>query len=159
MTHKKELYEYRARLLERTRAAAKEFCAACRNMPTPRQPIYEGGWNLHQMVAHVRDMEAQVYELRLRRTFNENQPHFPNFDADAWMSEHYRPDEPLEDMLDSFQANIRATVDWLEYLPPEAWSRHSRHEVMGEFTLQAWAERGLAHIEEHLKAVKQKMTP
>jgi hypothetical protein len=38
----------------------------------------------------------------------------------------------------------------------EAWSRTSRHTTFGSgFTLQTWVERDLAHIQEHLKAVKQ----
>jgi hypothetical protein len=44
----------------------------------------------------------------------------------------------------------------LRDLPQEAWSRQSRHETMGGgLALQLWVERSLAHIEEHLQAVKK----
>jgi hypothetical protein len=40
--------------------------------------------------------------------------------------------------------------------PREVWSRESRHpELGGGLTLQFWVERSLAHIEEHLTAVKR----
>ncbi len=40
--------------------------------------------------------------------------------------------------------------------PQEVWSREGRHEALGGgLTLQLWVERSLAHIEEHLAAVKQ----
>jgi hypothetical protein len=44
----------------------------------------------------------------------------------------------------------------LRGLPQEAWSRESRHEALGGgLTMQLWVERSLAHIEEHLQAVKK----
>jgi hypothetical protein len=49
--------------------------------------------------------------------------------------------------VESFAAMLRA-------LPAEAWSRESRHAIMGNgFTLQTWVERDLAHIEEHIATV------
>jgi hypothetical protein len=40
-------------------------------------------------------------------------------------------------------------------LPQEGWSRTSRHASLGgDLTLQLWVERSLAHLEEHLAALK-----
>lgn len=155
MPHNWELYEYRNRMLKRIRTATDEFCAACRAAVDPTQVIGDTTWNVHQLAVHVRDMDAQIYTARLQRTANEERPLFPNFDADEWHKVNYQADEPLEKVLSEFQASVRSTVDWLDGLPPAAWSRLSRHDVMGEFTLQAWAERGLAHIEEHLAVLQR----
>ena len=71
------------------------------------------------------------------------------------MAEHYDTNEPLDEMLDEFVKNVEALNDYLTTLPPEAWSRESRHVTFGGgFTLQTWIERNLAHIEEHLAVVK-----
>jgi hypothetical protein len=154
-----ELYEYRTRLLDRVAASAGEFSAACRAAKDPFASLPSGEWNTHQLAAHVRDVDKLVYADRIRRTVEEEQPVFRNFDADAWVEENYRSEEPLEQILAEFQANISAWETWVRTLPNTAWSRTSRHEVYGPFAMQAWVERGLAHIEEHLAALRQGNTP
>lgn len=154
MSDHKELYEYRSRLLARTLSAAHEFCDFCRQGKDPFVPLSSNGWSVHQMAAHVRDVDQHVYGMRLRRVIEEEHPVFQNFDGDAWIADHYTPDEPLDKILDEFNESIRSLVGWLETLPDTAWSRMSRHEVYGEFAMQAWAERGLAHIEEHIRAIR-----
>lgn len=153
MPNNKELLEYRARLLTRTRQATAEFCAACRASGDPLAPLEPGGWNTHQLAAHVRDVHQQVYGLRLRRTANENSPTFANFDPQEWVRTGYQAGETLENILESLQSGVNELVNWLAALPVAAWSRLSRHEVLGEVALQSWAERGLAHIEEHLASL------
>ncbi|MBI4762027.1 MAG: DinB family protein [Chloroflexota bacterium] len=151
----KELTEYRTKLLERLTNAAAEFRDACLAVADPFAPI-DGGWNVHQIAAHTRDVQRLVYGLRARRTVEEENPEFPNFDGDAYMAEHYDAGEPLREMLDNFVAEVEALTEMLRKLPAEAWSRESRHATLGSgFTLQRWVERALAHIEEHLKAVRQ----
>ena len=59
-------------------------------------------------------------------------------------------------ILDEFSSNVEGLCKTLRDLPQEAWSRESRHETLsGELTLQLWVERSLAHIEEHLQAVRK----
>ncbi|NCP85752.1 DinB family protein [bacterium] len=159
MPNNKELLEYRARLLARTRQAAVEFCAVCRAVSDIFAPLEPGGWNTHQIAAHVRDVHEQVYGLRLRRTANENTPTFANFDADEWLKNSYQPAESLAEILSALQYGINELVDWLSTLPIESWNRVSRHEVLGEVALQAWAEYGLAHIEEHLQSITSSHLP
>jgi hypothetical protein len=107
----------------------------------------------HQIAVHTRDVNELVYGMRARRTAEEENPEFQNFDGDAYMAEHYNPGEPLKELLDGFVANVEALAGMLRELPVEAWSRTSRHTTFGSgFTLQTWVERDLAHIQEHLKA-------
>ena len=150
----KELTEYRQRLLEKTLQSAGAFCAACRSIPDLHKSV-AGGWNIHQIAAHVRDADAQVYGLRIRRTIAEDYPTFPNFDADAWVASQYKADEPLEKILGEFDNSIHEMVEWLKSQPTTVWSRLGRHEINGEHSLQTWVERSLAHIEEHLETVSK----
>jgi len=151
----KELLEYREKLVERLRAASREFCAACKAAKDPFA-AGGGGWNVHQLAAHTRDVEKQVYGLRARRTASEENPEFENFDADEWMAQNYRADEPLESILNEFASDVEELAAFLTGVPAEAWSRESRHKTLGSgLTMQIWVERGLAHIEEHLASVKK----
>lgn len=154
----KELLEYRTKLLERLREAADEFREACLAVPDPYLPA-EDGWNVHQIAVHTRDVDRLVYGLRIRRTAAEEDPEFPNFDGDAYLSENYNASESLTQVLNDFATSIEALVKFLQTLPAEAWSRLSRHTTLGSgLTLQTWVEKDLAHIEEHLETVKNQPT-
>lgn len=149
----KELLEYREKLIKRLREAAQEFRQACESADRLKRPA--GEWTAHQLASHTRDVEKLVYGERIRRTIQEENPEFKNFDADSWMAEHYSSQEPLESILTDFTSNVGTLCDMLEKLPREAWSRVGRHEIMGGgLTMQIWVERSLAHIEEHLRTVK-----
>jgi hypothetical protein len=151
----KGLFEYREKLIKRFQEAAQDFCAACESTNGSLAKI-ESDWTLHQIASHTRDVQKLVYGVRIERTLKEDDPYFDGFDADEWMAAHYNPKEPLAGILDELMSNVNELCVILTGLPSEAWSRESRHaELGGGLTLQLWVERGLAHIEEHLKTVRQ----
>jgi hypothetical protein len=151
----KELFEYRLKMIARLDKAVREFRAACEAVSDPFAKV-EGEWTLHQIASHTRDVEKLVYGARIQQTLNENNPEFKNFDADEWMAAHYNQKESLAEILDEFTKNVEDLCKTLRDLPQEAWSRESRHDALGgELTLQLWVERSMAHIEEHLQAVKK----
>lgn len=152
----KELNEYRTKLMGRLVSAAREFREACLAVPDAFAPLDASGWNAHQVAAHTRDVNRLVYGLRARRTAEEENPEFTNFDGDAYMAENYNAQEPLSEILDGLVGDVEALTGTLRQLPAEAWSRESRHETLGGgFTLQTWVERDLAHVEEHLETVRK----
>ena len=144
-------------LPEKMLATAKAFCAACLAVADDKAPLEAGGWNAHQLASHTRDVEVLVYGMRMRRTVEEENPEFQDFDADTWMAKHYDPNKPFNEILDTFMTSVQETVDWLHTLPAEAWDRESRHALASGsiFTLRDWVERDIAHIEEHLKTIKE----
>lgn len=154
MTTQKTLDD-RQHLIDEIAASAEAFCAACRAVRDPFQPVEAGGWNTHQVAVHVRDVDAQVYGMRILRSVAEESPLFPNFDQEAWIAEHYDPDEPLESILDGLSASVKNLAGLLRSLPDPAWSRPSRHEINGDFVLQTWVERSLSHLKEHLETVQR----
>ena len=149
-----QLLEYRSHLLDRFEEATRQFREAVEIATQPNVPKEADGWSVHQLAAHTRDVEKMVYGLRVRRTLEEDDPLFENFDGDAYMAAHYNPEEPLASILDELADSVRANVARLRALPPDAWTRPSRHETYGAgFTAQTWVERALAHVEEHLRSV------
>ena len=150
-----ELTEYRKQLADKLSTAAKEFRTACLAVKDPFAPI-EGGWNVHQLAVHTRDVNQMIYGVRARRTLDEENPLFPNFDGDKYMAEHYDAKEPLGKLLDGFVVSIETLVKMLRGSSADAWTCASRHETQGGgLTLQHWVERSLAHVEEHLATVKK----
>ena len=150
-----ELTEYRENLLTRLDQAVKEFRAACQAVKEPQKPLEEGGWSLHQVAVHTRDVDKLVYGFRVRRTLEEDNPEFPNFDSESYMTQHYDPKESLQAVLDGLVQSVVSLVELLRTMPLEGWSRLSSHATQGSgLTLQTWVERGLEHLEEHLATVR-----
>ncbi len=151
-----ELQEYRKELMDNLEESAREFRDVCLGVKNPYSPIETGTWNVHQLAAHTRDVDVLVYGMRARRTLQEDNPQFENFDGDAYMAEHYDAQENLVSMLDGFVLNVLSLANALRGLPSEAWGRPSRHLIQGSgMTLQTWVERDLGHIKEHLESVKK----
>ncbi len=151
-----ELQEYRKELMDNLEESARKFRDVCLGVKNPYSPIETGAWNVHQLAAHTRDVDVLVYGMRARRTLQEDNPQFENFDGDAYMAEHYDAQENLVSMLDGFVLNVLSLVNALRGLPSEAWGRPSRHLIQGSgMTLQTWVERDLGHIKEHLESVKK----
>ncbi len=152
----KELTEYRAKLIARLVEAAHEFRAECLSVQDVTMPLEAGGWTVHQIAAHTRDVNELVYGMRVRRTAAEENPQFQNFDGEEYMAEHYSKSEPLNEILDGLVQQVEGLAEELRLLPPEAWARLTSHVMLGRgLTLQAWVEKNLAHIEEHLQEVKK----
>lgn len=153
----RELIEYRTNLIERLVSAAHEFRAECLSVRDAYLPLEPGGWNIHQVAAHTRDVDKLVYGRRVRRTAAEDNPDFPNFDGEAYMAQHYSGTEPLAEILDELVAQVESLAEMLRELPAKAWARLSSHVMLGRgLTLQSWVEKDLAHIEEHLKTIKNR---
>jgi hypothetical protein len=150
-----ELWEYRQRFLDRLAAVPDELRAALVAIADPRAPLEEGGWNSHQVIVHMRDVNAQVYPPRLHRILDEENPTFENFDGESWMAAHYDPHEPLEAILAEFTRQCAEVTGRLRSLSAEAWNRPGTHPSYGTHPLQWWAERMLAHIEEHLMQMRR----
>lgn len=151
----KELLEYRENLIARFSEATKEFCLLCASFTNVFEKV-DGDWNVHQIASHTRDVEHLIYAERVRKILSEENPHFKSFNADVWMTEYYNKDEPLNKILIDLDANVTALCNMLKNLKQADWSRLSSHESAGnELTLQLWVERSLAHIEEHLQALKK----
>ena len=64
----KELKDYRKSLIEKLVNTARDFRAASLAVKDPYIPLEEGGWNVHQVAVHTRDVDHLVYGLRARRT-------------------------------------------------------------------------------------------
>jgi hypothetical protein len=152
----KELLEYRTKLIARLVEAADDFHRECLAVQDVTMPLEAGGWTVHQIAAHTRDVHKLVYGLRVRRTAAEDNPEFQNFNGEEYMAEYYSKSEPLNEILDELVGQVESLAEELRSLPSQAWARESSHVMLGrDLTLQTWVEKDLAHIEEHLATVRK----
>jgi hypothetical protein len=96
-----ELWAYRRRLLERHTAPVGELRRCLNGWPEDRLRTApgRGEWSVHQVAAHLRDVEVQAYVPRVHRMLAETEPLLQDFDAEAFMAGHYDSDEPIDQIV------------------------------------------------------------
>jgi hypothetical protein len=150
------LYEYRSQMLSRFAVIASEIAAAFEQIPPDARftPLEPGGWSPHQVLAHLRDVEARAYASRFDRILREDCPALEAFDQTGWMREHYTPGEAAQQILSEYSDLRAKALERLKTITPADWSRSGRHPQWGTRTLQWWVEHSLAHAEEHLRQMR-----
>ncbi|MBN2387679.1 MAG: SDR family NAD(P)-dependent oxidoreductase [Anaerolineales bacterium] len=118
-------------------------------------PIKDDGWNLHQIVTHMHDTNAQVYLPRLKRILESPNPTFEDFDGEAWMQNNYDPLVPIKELVEDFTGQCRDVANLLEQVTDDEWDRPGTHLTLGTHSLAWWADRMLAHIREHLAQIRE----
>ncbi len=81
----------------------------------------------------------------------EDTPTLPLFDDQAWMAEHYLPEQPVADIMAELVRLRGVELEWLHELTPLGWSRLARHPWWGMHPLQWWVEQQLDGSFQHLK--------
>ena len=108
----------------------------------------EGEWSVHECLTHLRDIEREVFLLRIRRTAAEDRPALEVFDETQYHKDHWNTDEPLEEILADF---VSARAEIVAALAGAVdWSRAGTHAVRGPVSLRWQADYALGHTWEHL---------
>ena len=151
-----KLLEYRQNLLDNMQFSLVELKTLLAVIPSDHrlQPVEVGGWSVHQILAHLRDKQAQAYLPRLRKILLDASPCLDSFSGEAWMDTYYRVDEPANAILAEFEALWLEELRLISSLPAGGWSRSGRHPIWGLRTVQWWIEQSLAHTRQHLAQVK-----
>ena len=144
--------EYRRQLISLLARQPDQMAQAVRAIPEPawharRTPADS---TVHQLAAHIRDLETLAYGPRLRRVLDEDRPILEAFASHTWSSADYRPDEPLPAILAAFAAARQQSVARLSGLSVDDWGRVGFHAPSGWRTAQWWAERMAHHVREHM---------
>ena len=148
-----KLLEYRARLLAELERQPAQVAALLAAIPEPTWHVPlrgPAGRSLHQLAAHVRDLETLAFLPRLRRIRREERPVLEAFPYHDWSDDSYRPDEPLTHILSTWSQTRSEVLDSLPPPSSPAWARTGFHSPSGQRTLQWWAERIYGHARAHL---------
>lgn len=140
------------RLIERLESSAEDFVSSLGKFsdeelhasPTPND------WSIHQLAAHLRDTEEQVFAYRLKRILNEENPAVPNFDQEVWLREHYSASEPLKKILAEFRNIRKKEILLLRKMPAKAWERTATHPEYRTISLEWLMTRNVNHTLDHV---------
>jgi uncharacterized damage-inducible protein DinB len=118
-----------------------------------RRPT-EGAWCLKEVLAHLRDLDRDLFLPRLRRILEEHHPTFESFDPEAWARSRDHRAGSFERDLEEFAAARARTVAFLEALPDSAVARVGLSGYFGPVTLAQYAIHIVDHDLEHLGQIR-----
>jgi uncharacterized damage-inducible protein DinB len=109
-----------------------------------------GEWSMKEVLAHLRDLERDLFLPRLRRILDEHRPAFASFDPDAWARARDHREGVFEQDLTEFAAARARTLAFLAALPDSAVARLGLSGYFGPVTLAQYATHVVDHDLEHL---------
>ncbi len=148
-----ELAEYRNRLIARYVSQLEELSGLIAGMSEERirRELELGGWSTHQVLTHMRDVEARAFAPCISKILEEDSPKLPSFDPEVWMDEHYDSQEAVGAILNEIQDLRSRGSRLIQPLGGDDWSRTGVHPSFGVRTLQWWIEYSVSHFDEHLE--------
>lgn len=79
-------------------------------------------WSILEVVNHLYDEEREDFRVRLDIILSDPDRPWPPIDPQGWVSERRYNERELEESLENFLAERRASLQWLESLAAPDWS-------------------------------------
>jgi len=98
-------------------------------------------WSIKEIMCHLRDMEREAYLARYQRILGEDQPWMPNIDQDRLAYERDYINQDTRQALDEFRQLRGETIELLDRVPSDTWSRGGVHEIDGPISIEQLAHR------------------
>lgn len=139
------------RIIERLETSAEDFLTYLEKLPAEelqRVPA-PNEWSLHQVAAHVRDVEEQVFLYRLNRMLREDNPVVENFDQDVWTREHYAASEPIKKIAAQIERARGKQAALLRKAKDKDWSRTAQHPTWKTISIEWLMTHAVNHALEH----------
>ena len=145
----------RAELLERYKAGVGEVDSALAGAGEAELDAVsgEGEWSARMVVHHLADSESNSY-VRVRTLLAEDDPLIQGYDEGQFARRlHY--DRPIDGSLAVFRAVRASTVELLDQLAEEDWSRAGTHSESGPYSMDDWLEIYADHAFDHAEQIRR----
>ncbi len=145
----------RAQLIDRLESSGQDYVWYLNQLEETEmfKPPAPGEWTIHQVAAHMRDTEQQVFLLRTERILKETHPAVLNFDQEMWNREHYLASEPLRKINSEFRAARRKMARLLRQATKKEWENWATHPEYGKISLDWLLEHDYHHTLEHIAQI------
>ena len=150
-----ETSDYRSELISRLRAATADIAWAVRGLG-PAQSTYtptRTEWSIHEHVAHLRDMEQQVYLPLLRWATVPEMLDPLDYSRKAWHQHRYDPNEQLSSILADIYRIRDEELAIFEEMSDQIWERLREDSRWGPISCQWLAELMYRHALDHLQGI------
>ena len=112
----------------------------------------EEGWGPVEIACHLRDVECEIMQARLRLVLTEENPYLAPIELDRWAEERNYRGQDGPAALGEFTRLRKQTIARLKDLGEADWKRPARHALFGPTTLEEQirfiARHDLLHVEQ-----------
>ncbi len=113
-----------------------------------------GEWAAVEILCHLRDVDLEVNQPRIRTILAESEPFLSAADPDKWAAERGYLQSSGPAAREGFLAARKATLELLEPLEPDAWERPARHALLGPTNLAEILSVAAEHDRLHLEQLR-----
>ena len=113
-----------------------------------------GKWSIHQIVAHLADVEL-VFQTRARMIMFQNNPTLIGFDQEPWVLGWMRENEPWADTFERFCVLRKAILRLFLNAEGHDLERYGTHNERGIQTIADYVEMLAGHDINHLRQIER----
>lgn len=144
-------------ILRATPAAFDYFCrpltpGSWRKRPAPNE------WAPVEILAHLRDVEAEVNLPRIQHILSVENPFLPGMDTDPWAETRRYIDKNGPQALNDFTHLRMTTLELLNSISPQDWSRRARHAILGPTELSELINIVASHDRLHIHQIHRNLS-
>jgi hypothetical protein len=107
-----------------------------------------------EQVCHVRDIEIEGYQVRIRRTLAEDSPFLPSIDSEPIAKQRNYGAADVVQVFASFRAARAETIALLRSLEAASFDRSAEFEGYGPVTLRGLVHFLCSHDQQHLSGLQ-----
>ncbi|WP_431265671.1 DinB family protein [Roseateles chitinivorans] len=107
-----------------------------------------------EQVCHVRDIEIDGYQQRIRRTLGEDDPVLPSLDTETLARERRYGEDDAQAALAAFAAARQETLAMLASITPDQLKRPARFEGYGPLSFKSLIHYLCSHDQQHLAGLQ-----
>lgn len=146
---------YRTEILSRLRQATDDLAWSVRGLSRQSTEYSPGpeDWSIHEHLAHLRDMEQEVYLPLLRWATVPDMLDPLDYSRKGWHEQRYRRDEPLTAVMNDLQRMRDEELLIFRDMPDMTWARWRDDTRWGPLTCQWLAELMYRHALDHLQGI------
>jgi hypothetical protein len=113
----------------------------------------DGDWSVHEHLAHLRDMEQEVYLPLLRWATVPDMLDPKDYSRRDWHERRYRPGEPLAAIYTDFSRMRDEALSIFREMDDATWTRWREETRWGPLTCEWIAELMYRHALDHLQCL------
>lgn len=114
-----------------------------------------GTWSIQQIVVHLLDADLVAID-RMKRIVAMDNPLLLAYDESAFMRTLHPEEQPVEQVLQAYDALRTLWAITLRKLPDEAFQRTGIHNERGKVTLAEQLKTYIDHLNHHLAFIEKK---